>query len=290
MGISIAIVGAGRVGSVFGYKLAKAGNDVSFVARPGSERLRYLREKKGIVLTTGEFVAAKVAEKLDTDYQYDLVIVTVLAHQVDSLVNDLMRSQAKNIHFMFMNFDCEPLQNAFGAGRSSFGIPFVQANFDDVGDLKFSSGFAKTLHSNHDCVKLFNDAGIPSAFEPNATLWLRCHVPVTVGMESISVMAEQHSGGATWLEAITVARGMQAAWRLIRKMGYPLYPAPKALMNASPSVFLAALLWSVSRIKSFRTLLATGINECRALLTVLEEAALEQNEPVLALAISLLKP
>jgi 2-dehydropantoate 2-reductase len=37
--LSIAIIGGGRIGSAYAYQLARAGHDVTVVARPGSRRL-----------------------------------------------------------------------------------------------------------------------------------------------------------------------------------------------------------------------------------------------------------
>jgi 2-dehydropantoate 2-reductase len=52
-----------------------------------------------------------------------------------------------------------------------------------------------------------------------------------------------------------------------------LYPASKARLAAAPVWVAAAMLWSVSRIKSFRELLAGGIDECSALVDTMIAAA-----------------
>jgi 2-dehydropantoate 2-reductase len=290
MGISIAVVGAGRIGSTFAYRLARAGNDVTMIARPGSIRLQQLQRDQGIALTSGERISTSVSSNLDESIEYDLIIVTVLAHQVDAVLPALARSRAKSIHFMFINFEPEYVVAAVGAERASLGMPFEQADFDDDGQLKTASGIGKTLHGDKRWVELFNDAGISSVFEPDMPLWLRCHVPFTIALESISVIAERRGKGASWSEAMTVARGMHGGWDVIKGLGHTIYPAPKAVMHASPTSLLALMLWSLSRVTSFRELLATGLNECLALLETMEKAAAKAKPAVSAKALMAMKP
>jgi 2-dehydropantoate 2-reductase len=99
---SIAVIGAGRVGSAFAYQFARAGHGVTVVARLGSNRLAQLRRDGGILRDTGEKARVTVADSLDTARPYDLVIVTVLAHQVDAVLPEIQASRARQVHFMFV--------------------------------------------------------------------------------------------------------------------------------------------------------------------------------------------
>jgi 2-dehydropantoate 2-reductase len=83
---------------------------------------------------------------------------------------------------------------------------------------------------------------------------------------------------------------MQESFTLIQQLGYRIYPSMKALMHAVPASLVAVLLWSLSRIRSFRELLATGVNECRALVDVLAANAPEVLEPVAVRKILAMKP
>jgi len=53
---------------------------------------------------------------------------------------------------------------------------------------------------------------------------------------------------------------------------------------------LAGMLWSMSRITSFRGLLATGIGECRALVDTMVAAASRAHPPVGVATIQAMKP
>ena len=110
-------------------------------------------------------------------------------------------------------------------------------------------------------VDLFVAAGLPAIHEPHMLRWLRSHVPMCIAFESVSVLGVRRGGGASWREARMLARGVHAGFALIEGLGYEVYPASKR----RPAVVIASMLWFMSRIRSFRELLATGEPECRAL-------------------------
>lgn len=287
----IAVLGCGRIGSTFAFQLARAGNDVTVVARPGSARLRQLQRDKGIVDVRGERAEVRVADALDERTPYDLIIVTVLDHQVEAVLPALRRSAAKSIQFMFVTFEPERLKDAVGAGRCAFGMPFLQARIDEEGRLDPSIPKSqKSLMSDERWVEVFNAAGLPAAHEPDMALWLRCHVPLCVGFESVAVAGERRGGGASWDEARLVARGVKESFALIKGLGYPVYPKSKAQISGLPDPVLAFMLWMFSRVRPMRELLATGKNECRALVDVLAEAAPRATPTVRVSRIQALKP
>lgn len=290
---SIAVIGVGQIGSTFAYKLARAGHDVTVIARPGSLRLNQLRRDNGIVLKTGDRAEMRVGDELDEQTAYDLVVVTTLAHQAESLLPALARSKAQCIHFMSVNFNPERFQDAIGKKRCTFGMPFVMASLDREGKLNSRIGSRpKTLHGDQRWVDLFNGGGVPSAFEPDMLLWLRCHAPLTVAMESISVAGQRRGAGASWTEAMVVARGLRGGFAIVKRLGYRLYPRPKSVIASFPTFVIACTLWLVSRIASFRELLATGLSESRALADSIVAAAAKAKPalPAAVQAVLAMKP
>jgi 2-dehydropantoate 2-reductase len=278
----IAVVGVGGVGSTFAFQLARTGQaEVTVVARPSSNRLAQLERDHGIVNSKGERADVHVTDTLDERIPYDLVIVTLLAHQVDAVLPALQRSAAKCIQFMFNNFEPERLRDAVGPERCAFGMPFVQANVDGDGKLNATIGAAgqKSIMSEQRWVDLFVAAGMPAVLEPKMLLWLRCHVPMCVAFESVSVAGVRRGGGASWGESMVLARGVHESFALIQRLGYRLYPSAKSWLNIGPAWMLASMLWFMSRITSFRELLATGIGECRSLVDVMVAAAPRANPP-----------
>ena len=286
---TIAVVGVGAIGSTFAYRLARAGHDVTVIARADSARLASLLRDRAIVLKTGERAAVRVASAIDERFPYDLVLVTVLDHQVDAVLPALARSGALAVQFMFNTFEPERLSSEVGIQRCSFGMQFVMARLDADGRLTSKiSAAQKTLHGDPRWVELFEQAGMPSRHEAAMPLWLRSHAPMCVSMESICVAAERRGVGANRAEAMIVARGLVAGFETVRSSGSRLHPASKAVLSSLPVPLLAGMLWLVSRIPSFRTLLATGLLECRALIDDMAAAALRTSPPSTSAAARLL--
>ncbi len=291
--LRIAVLGAGKIGSTFAFYLARNGHHhVTAIARRDSVRLEQLRLEGGIVSSKGERADVCVADMVDQDTPYDLVIVTLLDHQVDAVLPDLRRSAARHVLFMFNTFNPERLRDAMGAERCSFGMPFVQATIDGNGRLHAKVGAAgqKSKLNQQGCVSVFVSAGLPAVLETDMLLWLRCHVPLCVAFESVSVAGVRRGGGASWGESMVLARGVQESFALIQSLGYRLYPSGKRLLSTAPAWAVASMLWTMSRIPSFRELLATGIGECRALVDDLVAHAVQAGAHVSTARIEAMKP
>ena len=291
--LRIAIVGAGQIGSTFAFQLSRqGGHDVTVIARPGSDRLTQLRRDAAIVKVDGHRADVRVLDALDEQTPYDLVIVTVLAHQVDGVLPGLARSAAACIQFMFNVFDPERLGQAVGAGRCTFGMPFVQAKLDTNGRLAatIGAGGQKSIMGHQHWVDVFNASGLPARLERNMPLWLRCHVPLCVAFESASIAGVRRGGGASLRQAIVLAHGVHACFDLIETLGFSVYPRSKKIMYRLPASGLAAVFWSLSRVRSFRDLLATGERECRSLVDVMMKAAASGQRQDLLSQIEAMKP
>jgi 2-dehydropantoate 2-reductase len=290
---SIAILGAGRIGSTLGFQLARiGGHAVTLIARTGSVRLEQLKRDGGIVTVKGERADVGIADRFDEQAPYDLVIVTLLAHQAAPLLPNLQRSAAKEILFMFNMFDPEAISSAVGAERCTFGMPFLQADYDGNGRLVATIGAAgqKSLIGRQSLVDLFRAAGLPAAFESDMPLWLRCHAPLCVAFQSACCAGENRRGGCSWGEARVVARGVKAAFDLIRAMGYSTYPASKTMLSRAPIWLVAGLFWAVTRNRSFRELLATGRLEACALIDSMLSAATGSTRGVQIARIEAMRP
>ena len=98
------------------------------------------------------------------------------------------------------------------------------------------------------------------------------------------------AGGASWAEAMILARGVHTSFKLIKGLGYSIYPQSKQSIAGSPAWVMATILWFMSRIRSFRELLATGEAECRALVDVMAAAAPQAKAPVSVADIVAMKP
>ncbi|KAH7099514.1 hypothetical protein BKA62DRAFT_709800 [Auriculariales sp. MPI-PUGE-AT-0066] len=283
--LSIAIVGGGSIGSSIALKLMTMGkHNVTIVARPGSMRLVQLQQD-GIVTAQGDICRVPVVEALDATVPYDLVIVTTLAHQAESLLPLLKTSAATSILFLFHIFNPERLLDIFGE-RASFGLPFIQASNNEEGVLHATFSMKTPLGARR-WVNLFNTSGIPAVYEPKMALWLRCHTSFCIGLVATCVVAKRREAGATWQEARTAALALHATNTVIKSLGYPLYPSAKVVMDKLPTAFVAGFLWLFSRIKVSRNQLGKGkaAAECYTLVDsvvdVAQKAGLQSVIPVL---------
>ena len=100
----------------------------------------------------------------------------------------------------------------------------------------------------------------------------------------------RRGGGASWRECMTLARGMHAGFALIQGLGYQIYPSGKVRLGKCPAWLLALMLWLMSRIKSFRVLLASGQEEARAMVDVMVAAGAQVNLPLRVAAIQAMRP
>ena len=105
---------------------------------------------------------------------------------------------------MFNTFHPERLQEAIGAERCAFGMPFVRATLDGDGRLKavIDAAGQRTIMGRQRWVDVFNAAGLPAALESDMPLWLRCHAPMCVAFEGVALAGERRGGGASWREAM----------------------------------------------------------------------------------------
>lgn len=96
--MQIAIVGPGGIGSTFAFQLSRAGHEVTVIAR--GKRLERLQRDRAIVNVAEERAAVRVSAALDATTEWDLVLVTVLANQVDAVLPALTASAAKTVMFI----------------------------------------------------------------------------------------------------------------------------------------------------------------------------------------------
>lgn len=272
--MKVAIIGAGGIGSTFAVQLARAGHEVSVVAR--NKRLSQLQELGGVQTLDGTVVRVGVSAVLDQAAPWDLVLVSVLAHQVEPLLAALTASAAKRIMFMFNTFEpLQPLRDAVGHERFAFGFPSILARIDAQGRLESSiqrHGLRTTV-TDQSLADTFSAAGIPSVVSTQMEGWLRSHAAAVVPMMLASNVAQQRQAGITWREAVGLADVMEEAFALVRKLGFDVVPAAHSVIGRLPQTAKAALLWSATRNETVRASGAAAVAEARYLVDAMVAAA-----------------
>lgn len=260
--MKICILGAGAVGTSFAVHLALAGHDVTLVAR--GARLEKLKQDGGVIVTspptTPTPARVTVATAVDPTCAWDLVLVTVLAHQLDTALLGVLKScpEKTTVMFMFNTFaSLDEYRNAVGASRCVFGFPIIDAYFvQPEGALKhnFISTGSRTLVTDNKWREVFIAAGIPTNLEPVELMqsWLRTHASVIIGVLGLMSRAAARNGGVSWAEASLAARAVNAAFGVVLRAGDRLTPAPLAAIHAMPNAVLAAILWALSKSSTMR--------------------------------------
>lgn len=278
----IAIVGAGAIGSAFAFQLAKGGHAVTVVAR--GLRLKQLERDDAVVLVTGERAAVEVRGALDPAVPFDLVLVTVLAPQVDAVLPALGASAATTIMFMFNTFEpLDRLRDAVGEARFAFGFPAgVFAHLVD-GKLKHQL-FGGTTVTHQAWARAFGDAGIRTVTTDDMHSWLRSHAASVVPLMAIGHIVVARGAGVTWGEAAAHARAMASGFRLVRTLGNSIAPSSAVALSRSPTLLVTTLFWILSRTRILRDLGALGPTEARMLIDQMSAVAPGQTEALLAIA------
>lgn len=281
--MNIAIIGAGRIGSTFAYYFSRGGHEVTLIAR--GQRLEALQRDGAIVAVKGDRAPVKAAAELDVTTAYDLVLVTVLAHQANALLPALKASPAKQVMFMFNTFEkLDRLRDAVGAARFAFGFPTFTASFID-GRLKSSVGTPgqSTFVSNEEWAVVFRKAGFPTVVEPDMEAFLRSHAAFVIPLMALSYLAYTRGAGITWAEAARHARALREAIDVVRQMGHTVTPAAVAVLSWLPVFVVGWMMWAFSRLPYAKELGSMGPGEVQSLIDGMTATAPGGTRAVLAI-------
>jgi len=279
--MQIAIFGPGAIGSTFAWYLARAGHDVTVVAR--GARLDWLEREQAIVRGDGERMPVKVASSLDVTIPWDLCLVTVLAPQVPAILPTLRASAARRVMFMFNTFEpLEPLRDAVGVERFTFGFPA------GVFTLLVDGRIHPTVRSGTTVAdpvwaRVFGDAGIPTVVEQDMQGWLRSHAAAVAPLMAIGTIAAARGAGLTWHEATAHAAAFEAGFRIVRSLGHKPRPAALRVLSWLPRAAVTAILWAFGRTKIARDLGRLGTAEPRMLIDAMNAYAPQLAAPLLAI-------
>lgn len=268
----IVVVGAGCIGTIIASRLAKAGHDVSVIAR--GERLANIQAHGLRMQTHGksriEYQDVPAFPRLTPTMTADFVIVTVQRHQIDALMPDLIAHPSHNIVFMFncvANDDPwrHPLKGrllwAFPAalGELKNGIVHYSVLPRSLSLLQITTigGHAKRHASAIKLMKIFNKAKIPSTFHDDMPAWLKTHAALMLPVMAIGhqKLQAQHALTLSWQEANTVAQAMQECFDLVNAAD-SITPLNMKLLSLMPSAIIAFSLMTAFQVAYMQTILA----------------------------------
>lgn len=280
--MQIAIYGPGRIGSTFAYHLAKSGHQVTVIAR--GERLAQLTRDGGVTTVKNDHAPVTIAAALEPTIEWDLVLVTVLATQVEAIMPQLRASRAKTIMFMFNTFGAlDPLRSAVGPERAAFGFPAIIAHFVE-GKLEHQIVTAGqiTTTDREDWARIFTESGILTVLDRDMQSWLRSHAAFVVPLMAIGDLVHREKRGITMDEAKRYARAWSEGFRLVKKLGHKI--APAALVPASyfPEFVLTPMFWALSRSSPIKKVGQFGPGEARMLIDQMTKLSPDGTEALLS--------
>jgi len=281
--MNILLIGPGRIGSTFAFHLAFAGHTVNVFAR--GRRLEELQREPAIVSVDGRRAPVTVVDSLDGAVPYDLVLVTVLSHDVDVLIPALAASRATTILFMFNTFDkTDKWRAALGAERLVHGFPNMLASFES-GKLRSTvdgPGMVTTL-SSEKWADLIKQAGIPTEVEDDMDSFLRTHVAFVVPLMIAGQWTWKRSSNLSWAEARCLTAALIEGFALVRSLGHTIKPALIAFFARVPRPLLTLLVWLFSRTANVKGLGDFGPREVRGLVDAMVAASPELTTKILAI-------
>ena len=184
--MNVLVMAAGSVGGYFGGLLAKAGNDVLFVAR--GENLVAISSSglKVESVTSGDFtVDAKAAERTDGSWTADLVLFCVKSYHNSVAIDTISPAVGSDTVILTLQNGIgsgDDLSEAFGAQRVMLGAAYVEAAHPGPGLFRELGGACRIVFAEQDgsasergvqIKETFADAGIDSevAEDIEQALW-----------------------------------------------------------------------------------------------------------------------
>lgn len=281
--MNILLIGPGRIGSTFAFYLARAGHTVDVLAR--GRRLEELRRDPAIVAADGRRAPLTVLDTIDPTVPYDLILVTILAHQVDAFIPALAASAAKAILFLFNTFDrTDKWRDALGAERLVHGFPTMTACFREgrLHSVVDGPGMATTL-SSAKWAEVIRHAGMPAEVEPDMDSYLRTHAAFVVPLMIAGQLTWQRGSELSWAEARRLTDAVLEGLALVRALGHTIRPAFVAACAKLPVPLLTAAVWLLARTAVNKQLGEFGPAEVRALIDAMTAAGPGQTTTLLSI-------
>jgi 2-dehydropantoate 2-reductase len=146
--MNVTVMGAGGMGGYFGGLLAKAGHQVTLIAR--GDHLEALRRRGGVVVKTpgGEIFAPAAAVDAPAGPASDLVLFTVKSFDTAAAASAIAPAVGPNTAILSLQNGVtneEHLAGIYGAGRVLGGAVYLLATISEPGVIEQPGGVARLV-------------------------------------------------------------------------------------------------------------------------------------------------
>jgi 2-dehydropantoate 2-reductase len=209
--MKVLMFGAGVIGTVYGYVLARTGNEIVHYVRPGKKkllengiRLQLLDGRVNPANQETVLYKAQIVEEFSPAEQYDLVIVSVRHYQLDSVLS-ILRDGVGDADVLIFNGNWDGFRNLDRyLPRSKFilGFPVAGGGYKDrtldaalLDEIRLGELDGQATPRLARVKKMFEDAGLKVDIQANMVHWLWVHFAINSGI----IGAAFKAGGASQL-------------------------------------------------------------------------------------------
>ncbi|WP_088104853.1 ketopantoate reductase family protein [Halalkalibacter urbisdiaboli] len=265
--MKVLIFGSGVIGTIYGYVLEKAGNEVTHYVRPS--KVESLANGIKLDLIDGRDKSAKINSTYNLQVidsfpnldQYDLVIVSVRHYQLESVLPLLAENMGK-ADILFFNHTWDEIENIdkyIPRQNYLLGFPGAGGGFvknDDIvlnGALmdKVYLGEVDGSHSQRleKVVNMFNQAKIKTDIQKNILHWLWVHFAINAGLGSAILKSGNALG---FMSSISKIREgvlcAQDAFEVCKSRGVDVKSLSNAKPFSLPSWLVAFTFWILLKV------------------------------------------
>jgi 2-dehydropantoate 2-reductase len=179
--VRIVILGAGVQGTLYGVRLARAGHEVTLIAR--GTRAEELRERGAIIedamSARTDTVQLPITERLTPDTHADLCLVAIRREQINEVLPDLVAASAIGRFVFMVNHanGSEGMFKALGRARVVLAFPGAAGSIEGGVDryIEVSEQPTAVETSARDVISIFRGAGFRVSRVQEMDAWLRRH-------------------------------------------------------------------------------------------------------------------
>lgn len=211
--MKIMIFGAGAIGTIYGYVLSKAENEVVHYVRPN----RAMQIKDGIQVSILDGRNEKNVKKIEdiykistiTDFadikEFDIIFVSIKHGSLEEAIKVLKKNEVKGevIFFNGLWKDYSSMDNFISRGKYLWGYPVAGGNID-YDNRKLEGALLNNIILNEidgketerlsQIEKMFNESGINVEKPKNILHWIWVHMAINSGVISTCLKYRSASG------------------------------------------------------------------------------------------------